>query len=196
MYCRSFRIRNGGSTFLGRGCSSFGSSFRRHGKSEKIGSPGRWEGWLWMVEELWEALCQVNTSGQWSTLQGVTRKVSRKVGRPVDSRILDRCILSKSAEVLRHHGVWRCSFGENIAPILVINPSFRRSMQEKSGSLGTCTCQAAPANDTTTVQRYYHSADYNAGRHAPTNSKHSLSCPQWEPSKTSHLHSWRRGYED
>ena len=38
---------------------------------------------------------------------------------------------------------------------------------------------------------------YGAGKHAPSQkSEHKINCAGWFPPNASHLHSWRRSYED
>ena len=63
----------------------------------------------------------------------------------------------------------------------------------------TCTCctkDSSEYNSTTSEKKYFHSQEYNAGRHSSTQSKHKLNCLRWSPPNTGHLHSWRRGFTD
>ena len=50
------------------------------------------------------------------------------------------------------------------------------------------------SNSGNNAERYFQSLDYNAGRHATSNSAHKFNCLLWRPTNSSHLHSWRRGW--
>ena len=224
-----------------------------------------------MNSELGQALSQCSTSAQWSTLDAVATKVSKKL--KISPRELDEFMVSVGDEALMEYGIWRTSFGAKYMPIVLVNTAFGRAFQRikeaetmknvtindvpetmKAVSASPlnlrllCTCGVAsnpssasgisysssapgsssasrsssglknvgerrsstPANiisdegtidivtssiNTNAIQRYFGSTDYNAGRHATLGSGHKPMCLLWRPPTTSHLHSWRRGFD-
>ena len=88
-------------------------------------------------------------------------------------------------------------------PIVIVNRSYARTMKEfasasenASSSTLACSCGVSPECSERAYERYFLSQDYNAGRHASTQSKHKASCAMWQPPSTGHLHSWRRGFTE
>lgn len=65
----------------------------------------------------------------------------------------------------------------------------------------TCTCGATASNaagrrGAEDTKNYFLSQNYNAGRHDSTTSVHKAHCGLWRPQTKSHLHSWRRGFNE
>jgi hypothetical protein len=171
-----------------------------------------------MGSELGQALVLSSTSAVWSTLDAVSKKASRRLGRHVEPRELDDLMVSVGAAELERHGVWRTSFGKKFMPIVLVNPAFARVLQTahcQPGAGRACTCGmgglASPLSSSSSsssskgnqrrdatddVKRYYASHDYNAGRHASTASAHKPNCIMWRPPTAGHLHSWRRGFDN
>ena len=148
-----------------------------------------------MDTDLGRALAATDTSNAWSTLDAVANKVGKRLGRAVPPRELDDLMMAAGDAELLRRGVWRTSFGAKFMPIVLVNPAFGRA-SAAVGAASTCTCHAAEPKAGRDVQRYFGSQDYNAGRHCSTASAHRAACPMWRPPVTSHLHSWRRGYDD
>ncbi|CAJ1363757.1 unnamed protein product [Effrenium voratum] len=149
--------------------------------------------------ELGEALLGCGTSNQWSTLEAVARKVSKRLNRPVSCRELDDFLLAGEAD-MREIGVWRTSFGAKYMPILLVNPAFGRARAEaraRNEEPG-CSCGASGSSGASTegMKRYFGSHDYNAGRHAANLSEHKPNCCLWAPPDAGHLHSWRRAFTE
>lgn len=142
------------------------------------------------------ALREVNTSTQWSTLTGVLSKLNRKLpaNQQVDARTLAALLLSEPAESLARNGVWITQFGANFMPIVLVNRAYARkvALGEEDGS---CSCGVGDGNARDANARFFGSQDYNAGRHALEVSGHRRDCLCWTPPTTSHLHSWRRGFD-
>ena len=162
-----------------------------------------------MDSELGRALAACGTSNNWSTLEAVATKVSRRAGRRVTPRELDALMCGVGDDVLLAHGIWRTSFGKKYMPIVTVNTAFARSAAAATSEQWTCTCGAAPAPMAVTggggaaakkrqsdSERFFGSQDYNAGRHACTASVHKGQCLMWRPPTSGHLHSWRRGFAD
>ena len=148
-----------------------------------------------------EALLSCGTANDWSTLDAVSAKVSRKMGRQVSPRELDNVLVETGDERLQTMGVWRTSFGKKYMPIICVNKVYGRSMRAllNTGEKVAiqCTCRATLGkNEQEKSQRYFGSHDYAAGRHVSTKSAHRANCLMWRPSTSSHLHSWRRGFTD
>lgn len=154
-----------------------------------------------MDSVLGRALCQVSTSCQWATLSGVVTKVNKKlaVEEHVDARSLVAFMASINKEELNNAGVWVHSFGAQFQPIVIMNPARARARRTEKDSttsgVPTCTCSCGGGAPADTAGRYFASTDYNAGRHAVEGSGHRPNCACWTPPTTSHLHSWRRGFE-
>ncbi|CAM9148884.1 unnamed protein product [Scytosiphon promiscuus] len=142
-----------------------------------------------------QALRDVNTSNQWSTLTGVLTKLNRKLParQQVDARTLARLLASTPAAELARNGVWTTSFGAKYMPIVIVNRSYARKVAGGEEQ-GCCSCGKGDQGGARS-SRFFGSQDYNAGRHALEASGHSLSCLCWTPPSTGHLHSWRRGFD-
>jgi hypothetical protein len=145
------------------------------------------------------ALRAVSTSNQWSVLESLLPKVNKKLQQIDHSKASaqDLCDLlhDTDARILELHGIWKHGFSKGM--IVCTNPAFARACQAREYQLGSdCTCGAGSGHRDTDGNRYFESHDYNGGRHACTQSKHIANCPLWRPAPTSHLHSWRRGFED
>ena len=135
-----------------------------------------------------EALRKVRTSNQWSLLEGVARKMGIKTA------VLHEFLDVTDDETLRVNGVWKCRVGD--CYIVCTNPGYRTGAQ--SGR-DTCSCVAGGGEESggeeRAAERFFGSMDYNAGRHVIKKSGHQTTCAVWKPPSTSHLHSWRRGYQ-
>lgn len=149
-------------------------------------------------------LCSVTTGNSWSMADSVAKKLSRKLptgAAPVDARGLASFLRSVGDEQLRQHGIWWHSFSDKHIPIVLTNPAYararRKELEERGVASTACSCSGAPGGKpASTEARYFGSHDYNAGRHAPTQSKHKATCAAWSPPTSGHLHSWRRGFDD
>lgn len=150
---------------------------------------------------LLSALSSVSTSNQWSVLESLLPKVNKKLDKnshpKATSQELSGLLHDLDEHTLELHGVWKHGFSKGM--IVCTNPAFARACQSREG-LGTkCLCGAGKGHRDSagSEQRYFKSHDYyNGGRHASTQSKHVATCPLWRPAPTSHLHSWRRGFEE
>ncbi|CAM9122719.1 unnamed protein product [Pylaiella littoralis] len=142
-----------------------------------------------------QALRNVNTSNQWSTLTGVLTKVNKKLParQQLDARTLAELLSSEPSAELARNGIWTTSFGANYMPIVVVNRSYARKIAE-GGEQGHCSCGHGDGGAGSS--RFFGSQDYNAGRHALEASGHKVSCLCWTPPTTGHLHSWRRGFDE
>ena len=164
-----------------------------------------------MDSELGRALAACGTSNNWSTLEAVATKVSRRAGRKVTPRELDALMRGAGDATLLAHGIWRTSFGKKFMPIVTVNTAFARSAAAAAdGEPWACTCGATPAAASggggggdaaaqkrqSDSERFFGSQDYNGGRHACTASVHKGQCLLWRPPTSGHLHSWRRGFAD
>ena len=174
-----------------------------------------------MDSDLGAALAASSTSNAWSTLDAVAKKVAKRVGRKVTPREMDDFMIQVGDAELKMMGVWRTSFGKQYMPIVLVNPAYARVVRAQKKSVDehgevfnavlACTCgihktgsaektvesrSVAENSEHKKMDRYFKVHDYNAGRHAPTNSLHKATCPLWQPPKTSHLHSWRRGFTE
>ena len=128
----------------------------------------------------------------------------------VSLKDLDNFLISVGDSDLTKIGVFRHSFGNDTkcTPLILVNPAYGRAMRvaESNGNDNsedtkkdeyTCTCctkDSSEYNSTASEKKYFHSQEYNAGRHSSTQSKHKLNCLRWNPPNTGHLHSWRRGF--
>ena len=141
------------------------------------------------------ALREVNTSSQWSTLTGVLGKLNRKLpaNQRVDARTLVSLLVSEPAESLARNGIWITQFGDNYMPIVLVNRSYARKVA--LGADEGCSCGFGGDGARNSNARFFGSQDYNAGRHALEASGHRRDCLEWTPPTTSHLHSWRRGFD-
>ena len=83
-------------------------------------------------------------------------------------------------------------------PIVLVNRAYANTMKNLGEKPIECRCGRGSKSPTNRIriERYYGSHDYNAGRHATTNSPHMAYCPMWKPPESGHLHSWRRGFVD
>lgn len=154
-----------------------------------------------------EAVSGVSTNVQWSTLGAVAKKMYTRQSEsctPEKVRALARQLRHQPVDVLALNGVWLHDFGEQYQPIVITNAAYRRARAQLpptgdgGGTPVPCTCganTAAGGGGLGAEARYFTSMDYNAGKHALHNSGHKANCPQWSPPTSSHLHSWRRGYE-
>ena len=147
------------------------------------------------------ALSSVSTSNQWSVLDSLLPKVNKKLDKSnhpeASSKDLRELLHDFDEHMLELYGVWKHGFSKGM--IVCTNPAFARACQARDFCLSTdCLCGAGKGHRNTTgaEQRYFGSHDYNGGRHACTQSKHVATCPLWRPAPTSHLHSWRRGFEE
>ncbi|CAN0309356.1 unnamed protein product [Laminaria digitata] len=142
-----------------------------------------------------DALRQVHTSNQWSTLTGVLGKLNKKLpaDQQVDARTLAALLTAEPAESLVRSGVWITQFGDYM-PIVLVNRSYARKVA--LGADETCSCgfDGGGAGNSNNA-RFFGSQDHNAGRHALKASGHRKDCLRWTPPTTSHLHSWRRGFD-
>ncbi|CAN0480654.1 unnamed protein product, partial [Hapterophycus canaliculatus] len=79
-----------------------------------------------------QAVRDVNTSNQWSTLTGVLTKLNRKLParEQVDARTLAKLLASASAAELSRNGVWTTSFGAKYMPIIIINRGYARKIAQ------------------------------------------------------------------
>lgn len=145
--------------------------------------------------DLGRALAACPTSANWSTLESVATKVSKKLGRPVKPRELENLMVAVGDEELRLHGIWRQSFGAKYMPIVVVNRAYAQAVRA-AGDKPCCTCGAVAKDAGKANERYFGSHDYNAGRHVCTASAHKPNCPMWCPPTSGHLHSWRRGFQE
>lgn len=144
------------------------------------------------------ALSSVSTSNQWTVLESLLPKVNKKLRRAEQSEVntSDLCEMLHNIDerTLELHGVWKHGFSKGT--IVCTNPAFARACLARGMHLGKdCTCGAGCGHRNTDEKKYFNSHDYNGGRHASTQSKHIANCLLWRPAPTSHLHSWRRGYE-
>ena len=143
------------------------------------------------------ALRTVSTSCQWATLPSVVTKVNKRLaaGDCVDARSLAGWLASVDEAELSRAGVWVQSFGTRFQPIVLTNPACARALEAQDrSSEPVCSCsRTGPAGED--AGRYFGSTDYNAGRHALQVSAHLPNCACWTPPTTSHLHSWRRGFD-
>lgn len=141
---------------------------------------------------LGRAIMDTPTSASWTTLGGFTEKVARKLKTRITLRQVDEAICTLSQEEQQKLGIWRTSFGLQFQPILCVNPGARKAGAVNGNS---CTCDAKGGHTKEeAMNRFFNSADYNAGRHEVASSNHKANCALWTPPKTSHLHSWRRGH--
>ena len=142
------------------------------------------------------ALRTVSTSCQWATLPSVVTKVNKRLaaGDRVDERSLASLLTSVDEAELSVAGVWAQSFGAQFQPIVLTNPACARAraaQDRASDPVCSCSRTGVAGED---AGRYFGSTDYNAGRHAVQASAHLPNCACWTPPSTSHLHSWRRGF--
>lgn len=146
-----------------------------------------------MESAVGQAMLQVSTANQWTTLSGFVSKLKRKLPantvRP-SARELATLLASIPSDELQSNGLWVTSFGAELMPIILTNPAYARARRAGAGE--ACSCGVIETADTSA--RFFGSHDYNAGRHASTTSAHKANCMCWTPPTTSHLHSWRRGY--
>ena len=158
-------------------------------------------------DDLVQAAAKVSTSNQWTTLPGFIAKLNKKLppSQHVQPKQLASELLAVPADTLAQQGIWLTSFGAKYMPIILTNPAYARAwrtaLQKDVEATAECTCGAHASNGSEAVEaqvssRYFGSQDYNAGRHAPTNSTHKANCLLWTPPSTGHLHSWRRGYDE
>jgi len=164
-----------------------------------------------MSSSLGKIIAATSTSSQWSTLEGLTTKVNKRIARSSSGLSiltpyeLDNFLLNVDKEDLLNHGIWRHSFGKKYMPIVLINTAFASTMKtnkenvNENGHVVHCSCgpdvvRKKAKRDTNDVERYFGSNDYNAGRHASNLSEHKPQCIMWRPPNAGHLHSWRRGY--
>mmetsp|Transcript_7982 Transcript_7982/g.13497 ORF Transcript_7982/g.13497 Transcript_7982/m.13497 type:complete len:193 (+) Transcript_7982:87-665(+) len=151
------------------------------------------------IHPLLSALSSVSTSNQWSVLESLLPKVNKKLQQANQSAVntSDLCELLHDIDesTLELHGIWKHGFSKGT--IVCTNPAFARACMARDMNLGKdCSCRAGSGHRDTDEKKYFNSHDYNGGRHACTQSKHIANCPLWRPAPTSHLHSWRRGYDD
>jgi hypothetical protein len=143
-----------------------------------------------MDSQLGQALASVSTSNQWSLIDGVVTKITRR-GLKTSFEELNCFLKAASLDELAAHGVWLFKTGSTF--IVCTNPGFCRARQSEikaKGAINTaCNCSDRIERE----DKYMSSHDYNGGRHACTVSTHKALCPAWRPSPSSHLHSWRRG---
>ena len=125
-------------------------------------------------------------------LESVHKKLLKKIKMPLTLRELGTWLLTIPEKDLHFMGIWIQSFGAKYAPIICINPAYGRA-NETQGMERGCSCKM---NTKSGVPKYFASMDYNAGKHANTNSEHIGTCILWQPPSSGHLHSWRRGYAD
>lgn len=85
---------------------------------------------LMMETPVGNALREVNTCNQWSTLTGVLGKLNRKLPahQQLDARTLAALLVSEPAEVLATSGIWITQFGDNYMPIILVNRSYARKV--------------------------------------------------------------------
>jgi hypothetical protein len=144
----------------------------------------------------------VNTSAQWSTAEAIASKLRRaSAGHPVAALDVAGVVRGLPAADLAAAGVWTFDFGAKFQPLVVTNRACakaREAVAAAGPAAPRCTCgtgdAAADASAQGKVKNYFGSTDYNAGRHEQTSSLHRANCAMWEPSSSSHLHSWRRGF--
>lgn len=156
-----------------------------------------------MDEPIGQCLAAISTSRQWATLTSAAAKLNGKLpkGHPkVQIQDFAKFLHEVGADELHDHGVWVQWFGKGIQPIIVTNPACARARQacQEDGGQATCSCAAdirKGAEKEAEGRRYFGSSDYNAGRHAVRSSGHRSNCALWTPPTTSHLHSWRRGFD-
>mmetsp|Transcript_18944 Transcript_18944/g.19062 ORF Transcript_18944/g.19062 Transcript_18944/m.19062 type:complete len:159 (-) Transcript_18944:105-581(-) len=143
-------------------------------------------------DEIIEILRSTSTNNQWSLLARVHVKINKKLSKPLTVQQLDIFLQNIPHDELVRKGIWIHSFGSKYMPIICLNPAYGRA-NDTIGLDRPCTCRVSKQTDNE-LKRYFHSSDYNAGRHMSTNSSHIATCIEWTPSATGHLHSWRRGY--
>ena len=94
-----------------------------------------------MESQVGKALACCGTSNTWSTLDAVSAKISRKLGKNITPRELDDLMKKVGSEELMRNGVWRTSFGDKLMPIVLVNVTFARTVAETEGSV-SCICGA------------------------------------------------------
>ena len=153
-----------------------------------------------MDSPLGACLRTISTRNQWATLPSVVKKINKKLSSQaaVSVSALAVFLASIDPDELNDAGIWVQSFGKKYQPIIITNPAYARSRQQGRHDMAyVCTC---PQNQNCRKQgsngRYFTSMDYNAGRHHVLSSDHLGNCPFWTPPTTSHLHSWRRGFDE
>uniref|UniRef100_A0A7S1X7L8 Uncharacterized protein n=1 Tax=Tetraselmis chuii TaxID=63592 RepID=A0A7S1X7L8_9CHLO len=143
-----------------------------------------------MESDIGQSLLNVRTSNQWSLLDGVARKVKRPTKEVHDF------LSTVDDETLRVHGIWKHRVGKCF--IICTNPGYRLALQGAAEEADECSCccESSGSIESRAAKQYFGSFDYNAGRHAQHTTGHKSTCPFWAPPTSSHLHSWRRGYEN
>ena len=156
-----------------------------------------------MDSDVGVALRSVNTSRQWSVLSAVVTKINKKLPTST-ARISEEELIEFLGQFtrgeLRLGGIWVDDVGSGSVSIICINPAYRRARsaavaEHKTGEEETCSC-AVKSDKEEKEKRYFGSFDYNAGRHASSQSKHNSKCIKWKPAPSGHLHSWRRGHSN
>jgi hypothetical protein len=156
-----------------------------------------------MQTELGQALSLVQTSAQWATLPSIVVKVNQKLDgqSKIDERSLTKFLASIPNDELVRYGIWWTSpGGRNYMPIIITNRAYANSYKMATDAENKpCSCgqgsSVVKKDHSRAQQRYFGCADYNAGRHAHTQSPHHANCLQWTPPSSGHLHSWRRAFD-
>ena len=155
-----------------------------------------------MESDLGVALQAVRKSNHWSLINAVVIAVNKKLKStsnvPVSVVMLTDFLASFDAKDLQSHVIWVQSLGAN--PIVCVNPTFVKAAQkhrlsDEPEALVQCSFCVGGNTSAVANARYFGSHDYNAGRHAATNSRHKANCLLWRPPESGHLHSWRRGHD-